>query len=257
MRTKETMLTLFVISVLTILFGVAAVLAHPSNAIIAVYGSTPTIDGFIGAGEWDDASAVTVSFTEGANCTVYAKQDRVNLFIGVSIPDNTFNSSDSCVTLLDPDYDQSDSLQPDDMWLAISRQGHQAEQNVTWQVTDGYGSYGWLSTSVSNWTLKSNSNTSRWQAEYNITYSKIGVQAGTNKSLGLAFAIIDKDVPSGWYMWPCEASITKPSTWGELASNGYNWVPEFSTWTSLLLLLIVLTVAITICRRRLIGTSFH
>jgi len=66
-----------------------------------------------------------------------------------------------------------------------------------------------------------------WQLENNITYSKLDVTAGTNKTLGIIFLNMDKDVAVGWYVWPSTASISKPSTWGDMTPNGYDWILEF------------------------------
>lgn len=246
---KGIMLTLCLVSMLTIVFEVTAVFAYSGDIMVAVYGSTPTVDGSIEAGEWEDTSTVVVSVTGGTNCTVYAKQDGINLYVGFDIPDATSNSSDSCVIIFDINHDGSPLLQTGDMWLAVSRNGARGEFNVT--------GGGWYPTTVSAWSANVSSTADAWQSEYNITYSKLDVTAGTNKTLGVMFLIVDKDVAMGWYVWPSTASISKPSTWSDMTPNGYNWVPEFSTWTPLLFLLIVLTVVIAIYKRRLLEIPLH
>jgi len=247
--TKEVMLALFLVNLLTIIFDVTVVFAPSGDMVVVVGGLTPTIDGFIGAGEWDDASTVAVSVTEGTNCTVYAKQDGINLYFAFNIPDASYNSSDCCVIIFDVNHDGSTSLHIDDIWLRVSRNDAKGEYNVT--------AGGWFPATVSGWTAKAGSTASAWQLEYNITYSKVDVTAGTNKTLGVMFLIVDKDAEMGWYIWPSTASISEPATWGDMTSNGYNWIPEFSTWTALLLLLIVFTVAIAMCKRGLLETSLH
>ena len=247
MRTKASktiMLALFLASALASVFGVTIVFAHSGDIIVAVYGSTPTVDG-----EWDDATSITIPVTGGANCTVYAKQDSINLYVQFNISDATYNGSDYCVIIFDVNHDGSTSLQADDIWLCVSRNSVEEEFNVT--------TGGWYPTTVSGWTAKASSTASGWQSEYNITYSKLDVTAGTNKTLGIMFLIVDKGVEMGWYVWPSTASISKPATWSDMTPNGYNWIPEFSTWASLLLLLIVLTVALAIYECRLLKTSFH
>jgi hypothetical protein len=246
---KGIMLTLCLMSLLTIVFDVTTVLARSGDIMVAVYGSTPTLDGSIEDGEWDDASTVIVSVTGGTNCTVYVKQNGINLYVGFNIPDTTYNGSDSCVVIFDVDHDGNQSLQTDDMWLAVSRNGAKEEFNVT--------AGGWYPTTVSAWSANVSSTAGVWQSEYSITYSKLDVTAGLNKTLGVMFLIVDKDVAMGWYVWPSTASISKPSTWSDMTPNGYNWVPEFSTWTPLLFLLIVLTVVIAIYKRRLLEISLH
>jgi len=58
--------------------------AHPNYEIIAIAGSTPTIEGIISPGEWDDANSETFNET-----TVFVKQDGVNLHIAFNATDNT------------------------------------------------------------------------------------------------------------------------------------------------------------------------
>jgi len=238
-----------IFSILAILFCTIPISAHYRDTIVAVYGSTPTINGLIEVGEWHDASTVIVSVTEDANCTVYAKQDGTNLYVGFNISDVTYNSSDCCVVIFDVNHDGSTSLQADDIWLRVCRNGAKGELNIT--------AGGWYPTTVSGWTAKTSSTAGAWQSEYNITYSKLDVNAGTNKTLGVMFLIVDRDVEMGWYVWPATAGILEPATWGDMTSNGYNWVPEFSTWTSLLVLLVVLTFAIAMCRFRLVEALLH
>jgi len=207
------------ISALIIAFDVTAVLATSSDIVVVVGGSTPTIDGSIEDGEWDDASTTTFSVTNGTECTVYAKQDGVNLYVGFDIPDATYNSGDSCVIIFDVDHDGSTSLQTDDMWLRVSRGDAKEEFNVT------IG--GWFPTTVSHWTAKASSMADLWQSEYNITYSKLDITAGTNKTLGVMFLIVDKDIE--WHEWPSTASISKPATWGDMTSNEYSWRGHLDT----------------------------
>ena len=218
---KKIMLTLFLTSVLTVSSGAIVVVASSGNILVAVGGSTPTVDGTIEDGEWDDASTVAISVTGGADCIVYAKQDGINLYVRFNVPDVTYNSSDSCVIIFDVDNDGSTSLQIDDMWLSVSRIGTKGGYNVT----DG----GWFPTTVSSWSAEASSASSSWQCEYNITYSKLGVTAGSNKTLGVMFLIVDKDVEMGWYVWPSAASILKPMTWGDMTSDEYNWQAPVDT----------------------------
>jgi len=58
---------------------------NPSNGIVAVYGSTPTIGGAINIHEWSDAASVSINETE-----VLIKQDGVNLYIGFNVSDFTY-----------------------------------------------------------------------------------------------------------------------------------------------------------------------
>lgn len=207
---KRTLLILSLVTILTIALDTITVSAPSNHTIVTVYGSTPTVDGSIEDGEWDDASTITVLVTDDANCTIYAKQDGVNLYVGLNVPDATHDSGDSCVVIFDVNHDGSTSLQADDMWLRVSRTGAEEELNVT------VG--GWYPTTVSSWTAMANSTAGTWQTEYNITYSKLDVTAGVDKTLGVMFLIVDKHV-MGHYVWPSDASITSPVTWGDMTAD--------------------------------------
>jgi hypothetical protein len=46
--------------------------AHSGDEVVAVYGTTPTINGEIASGEWDaDSSIVAFSVNDDYDCTVY------------------------------------------------------------------------------------------------------------------------------------------------------------------------------------------
>lgn len=231
-------LTILSISMLIIVSNITSIHTSSDSIVIAVFGSTPIIDGSIEAGEWNDAFIITIPVTNNTDCTVYIKQDGANLYLGFHTPDITYNGSDRCVVILDINYDQSTSLQADDKWLAVFRGDNITEYNVT--------SSGWFPTKVSGWTANSSSTASIWQSEYNITYSKLHVNPSTSKTLGVAFLVVDEDVEMGWRVWPERARILIPSTWNDVTSNGYNWAQKSSFWTSLFPFIIVLITGIII-----------
>jgi len=245
-KASKIMLTLFLTSILSIAFNATVTSANSGNIMIAMYGSTPTIDGSIKDSEWSDASTVTLSVTGGVNCTVYAKQDGINLYVGFNIPDVTYNSTDCCVIIFDVNHDGNVSLQIDDMWLTVSRIGTKREYNVT--------ASGWFPTTVSGWAAQASSASGAWQCEYNITYFKVDVTAGTNKTLGVMFLIIDKDVEMGWYAWPLTASILKPVTWGDITIT--KQAEPFPTWVVAIIVVIAgLGVAILVYFSRVKRTT--
>lgn len=188
--------------------------------VIAKSGSTPTIDGSIGAIEWEDANYVSFNET-----TVYVKQDGVNLYIGFNISDATFFALDSAMFFIDIDHDQSATLQPDDVAIVVLRNGTLLEANVTggsWNM--------WIE--VSGWTASVNDSGDVWQVEFSISYSKIEVTAGIPKTIGAAFAASDDGAyPSTWPPTsPSEPVDSSPARWGDINSTGYDWVPEFSSF---------------------------
>jgi len=233
MKLKTNIKRMLVLSLIYLTFELTASNTS-TDKIVAVSGLTPTINGSIELGEWNDATMIPISLAITANATVYVKQDGANLYIGFDIHEVTYNASDSCVVILDVDHDQNTSLQTDDKWFASSREDSETEYNVTAE--------GWFPTKIYGWTAKAGSKVSGWQLEYNITYSKLGIVSGTNKTIGVAFIVIDRDVEKGWYIWPSTASILKPSTWADITSDGYNWTQRVSPWSTMLLTLITLFV---------------
>lgn len=220
---------------------VTGVLGHdPGSEIVAKYGTTPTIDGIISLGEWVDANITTFNET-----TVYVKQDGVNLYVAFNVSDSVFSAGDECHIYLDVEHDGSSSLQSDDRALVVKRGGGLVELK-------GPGIWQWEPTPF-GWTAKVNSTSTVWQAEYNITYSKINVTAGSTKTLGVVFesfdyrGLGDPDYPGIRYMWPYSTDPDfdkKPDQWGDVTPDGYLWtVPEFPNFW---ILVMVLTAALPI-----------
>jgi hypothetical protein len=188
---------------------------NPWYGIVAVYGSTPTIDGAVNVSEWSDAASVSFSNTE-----VFVKQDGVNLYIGFSNSETQFHDDDSVSIAIDVNHDGSLMLQPDDLGLGVYRDGMLIETNVT-GVT-------WNLANVSGWTARVNSTFDMWQVEFNITYSKINVVAGMEKTIGVVFGCyrgLEGSSPNK-FSWPPDIPSSpegNPSMWGAITStwNGY------------------------------------
>jgi hypothetical protein len=206
--------------------------------IVAVFGSVPTIDGNIYTSEWSDASNIIFN-----NTAVNAKQDGVNLYIAVSVAYFSVQEPNFTI-LIDVEHDGSATLQSDDIAIWIYRNGTMGEASVT--------SGEWTTTDVSGWTAVSGTGEFSWRAEFNVTYSKINVVAGVEKTIGIAF-LRTRDLNPDPYTWPPdhEQIIENPSNWGDMTSTGYNWIPEFPTLASTLLVFIVPAIAIAIRKRRL------
>jgi hypothetical protein len=214
---------------------------NPEYEIVAVYGSTPTIDGSISVGEWDDAALVSFNNTE-----VFVKQDGVNFYIGFNISDATFNE-DSVGFGIDVDHDGDLTLQPDDVGLGVNRTGTLIEANVTGGT--------WTITELSGWTAVVNSTFDVWQAEFNITYSKINVVAGLEKTIGVFFFCfrgLEGSSPEV-FSWPPRyiEIYENPSMWGDITSTGYNWIPEFPSATILPLFMAISMLTAILTKKKL------
>lgn len=219
--------------------------------VVATYGPTPTIDGTVGSGEWGSA-ALSFAYTQ-----VFTKQDGNNLYVAFKATDDSnpnihFTGEDYSMLLFDVDYDRKSSLQPDDLWLMVERNGTLLEARVT--------AGQWTSMPmVSGWDARAVSGSQMWQCEFNISYSKIGVTAGGAKTIGVVFASTHgvKDMSGYVYNWPPYGDETgwiwmrnNPSAWGILDSSGFDWVPESPSFLALSLFMIATLLSIAAFRKK-------
>ena len=77
------------------------------------YGPTPTINGYIDSGEWDNSSVVT--FT---NTIVYVKHDGKNLYIAFIVDDFIIFFEDSIGFFIDVNHDGGSIPQMDDIFFS-------------------------------------------------------------------------------------------------------------------------------------------
>ena len=210
--------------------------------INAVSGSTPQIDGFLSDGEWSDAASVSFNYTN-----VYVKQDGANLYLGFNVSNALIHEEDFIALYLDVIHDESQTLQPDDLTIGIYRNRTLFEREVI--------SGSRISSAISGWTASSQLDLIRWQAEFNITYSKIGVTAGVNKTIGVVFLSTKREgAQSHPFTWPhgqIDNLDANPSLWGDITSTGYNWVPEFSPIFFLLLIILGTQLILSFYKNRL------
>jgi hypothetical protein len=228
---------LFVL-VLCVSFVIVEAKAHdPSYEIVAVYGPTPMIDGLIDLEEWMDAEVIYFGYTQA-----FVKQDGINLYIGFNVSLHELGNLEYVAMFFDVNHDGSSTLQMDDFLIAVTRVGTLIEQNVT----NGYWNPNPMN--VSGWTAKANSTVDIWQAELNITYSKIDVTAGIAKAIGIMFSVCK--TRSVHYYWPLPASAYSPSTWGDITSTEYDWISEFCPLIILPLFMTLTLIAVIFYKRR-------
>jgi hypothetical protein len=198
---------------------------------IAKSGNAPTIDGSIGVGEWSDASALSSNDTQ-----VLVKQDGTNLYIGFSTSGINPQDDLACGMFLDPNHDKGYELRSDDIVLDVFSNGTMWEGHVS-------GSDWGDPQNATGWTAKSSTILGIWQAEFNISYSKINVMAGVEKTLGALFVSGKVYDPLPSAVWPpgydWHSQRETPEQWGELSSGGYYWIPEFPAFQILLILMLV------------------
>lgn len=270
MLTRSFLTLMFALLIFELCYDVKA---HSSDEVVALYGKPPTIDGVISPGEWSDANTVTYQGTSGSIeelylATIFVKQDGKNLYIAFDIPDTTWMwtqiqgegeegeyelvvyEPDFSWVLLDIEHDGGTIPQTDDLALLISRwgdlkEGHGNPLSIDWRE-------GYIWATPNGWTAASFNNQQHgFQTEYRIPYSKISIEAGVAKTLGIAFMNEDSNFEMTWFSaWPpSEWSefdyevLTKPDVWGDLTSGApYFWIPEpIPLATTALMLAAVLT----------------
>ena len=206
----------------------------PAYTIAAVAGLTPSIDGTLTAGEWDDAS--TVSFND---TIAYVKQDGENLYVAFNVSDNTESlSRDGVAVAVDVLNDGGTSTQSDDIIFYISRNGQLQEAQGTNSSGPPTGGWNGSASSTGNY----------WQAEFNITYAKVQITPGEAKILGTAFMSFDFTLGYPGFWSPMSPSDSGPSHWGNLISEE-NWIPELSSLFVLSLFMILTVFAVSAKRR--------
>jgi hypothetical protein len=206
------------VMVLFLFFSIAIlpVVAQTAKTIVAKYGSTPTIDGFVGDSEWSDASSISFNGTQ-----VFVKQDGANLYVGFKAP---VRSQSAMFIYFDINNDNSSTLNSDDICIGMIYNGtlsefHKASNSVLWELT-----------SASGWTASFQTTTTTCEAEFRIGYAKLSLTAGIEKTLGINFNYVSFATSEN-YFWSFNPDVQNtsitPSTWGSINSSGYNWIPEF------------------------------
>ena len=236
MYRKGLVVLLFIFSI-SLIPG-SAVSYNPAYTIEAVAGSTPNINGVIASGEWNDASAISFN-----NTIVYVKQDGENIYVAFNVSDNTVDPSQESVAVgIDVLNDGGSYPQSDDICLYIIRDGTLLEAQGTTVPPNP---------SISGWNGAAYSTGGYWQAEFNITYTKVQISRGEAKTLGVAFMIFDSAIGYA-YFWPpmTPESSGAPSNWGDLTSEA-NWIPEFPSVTFVSLIITFTLFVVIFAERKL------
>ncbi|HOP46546.1 MAG TPA: hypothetical protein PK874_02690 [Desulfobacteraceae bacterium] len=149
--------------------------------------------------------------------TVYFSEDASNLYVAFDMGFLPYAGS-AVQVFVDTNYDRSSSPQTDDYRFTVREDGARLENQGT--------GTGWQGISPSgSWSAATTTGISGWQAEFSIQFSKLGVTAGTPRTIGLALC-------NAWttgnydYWWPGTADWEKPDTWGSLSSS--------SKWSNLI-----------------------
>jgi len=190
-----------------------------SPQIDVPFGSTPTLDGIISAGEYTDANYLTLG-TSGGTCTVYFKHHGTTLYVAFDVPNLDANSA--VQIFVDTDHDQATLPQPDDYRFTIARRSPPNEYGENQGTGSGWTPWG----PPVGWTGAHQNLAGSWNAEFAIPYAKLGLVAGVPKTMGISFE--NAWTSSGDHPWPAGQSWINPSTWGDVFSSD-NWAPA-SEW---------------------------
>jgi hypothetical protein len=207
-----------------------SVRAFSGDVLMAANGSAPTLDGSIESAEWADAAKYNITYQWAPYvATAYIKQDGSNLYIAVDQADNTPYAEDGIKLNFDVNHDGMATLQTDDIAFEIYRLS-----GTMYEYDSAFGN--WYSNAPSpGWNAAYTSTGTHFQAEFSISYSRIGVTAGVPKTLGILFEFSDEYPTDGgtnsvWYSWPwgSGSSYNTPSDWAEIIVGDPNFViPEF------------------------------
>lgn len=226
---KKLCLIIFAVAIL-IASTCFSVRAFSGDVLMAANGSAPTIDGSIGAAEWADSATYNITYQYAPYiATAYIKQDGSNLYIAVDQADDTPYDQDAIKLSFDVEHNDGSSLQTDDIGFEIYRLS-----GTIYEYDSAFGNW-YLHWPQTGWSVAATSTTSKFQAEFSISYSKIGVTAGVPKTLGILFEFSDEyptntGTNSVWFSWPwgSGSSFNTPSDWAEIVvANPTFVVPEF------------------------------
>jgi parallel beta-helix repeat protein len=176
-------------------------------------GTTPSIDGVISPGEWDDADSF-MFFNDQGEIRIYFKHDDSSLYFMSDIVDSTYYWGDDIVIGIDTEHNGGTSPQSDDYQFYIMREVTNSE------IRRGTGS-GWESVPVNEWAghviNETSSNATTWIAEISISYAFLNIVDG-EQIMGIELRSYDND-PQDWYNWPADGLEDDPMTWANMQSS--------------------------------------
>ena len=181
--------------------------AHSGDAIEAELGEKPEIDGVVEADEWEDANSLTLS-VEGNDAEIFFKHDRDRVYMGFDIQEGHNSVFPDTRIFLDLLHDGAESPQEDDFELYIN------PDNGGLRERQGDGDQ-WQTVDVEDWDGDwDEDDSNHWTTEYEIESDKFLNFTG-NETLGIAFMVYG-NTPNGFDVWPDNADIDDPSTWGNI-----------------------------------------
>ena len=108
----------------------------PSAYAIPISFGTATIDGSLGAGEWDDAASWSVFSGAYAGSTLYMMNDLDNLYMALSVVDPTLAANDIMEVRFDNGNNGTSDLGDDELFLRPSVFTDSHFSGAAWGVPD-------------------------------------------------------------------------------------------------------------------------
>ncbi len=189
--------------------------AHSGDTIIVQNGTTPTIDGVLSVGEWSDAVVVTINLAGGATGTCYVKHNGVDkLYIAQETPPFS-GYSDHSFLWFDTENNGGSAPQTDDYWLST----------YSYYIDDAYefsgtGSAWNTGSAMSGWSRACtwNETTGQQYTEYEIPFSKLGIDQGVINVLGFMIACGDNPEQADYWHWPNTVinDYKIPNNWADM-----------------------------------------
>jgi hypothetical protein len=228
---------IFVIALITLSMLAGA---HSGNVVNVGLGISPTIDGIISTGEWDDASFISI-VNGDVSITCYFKHNGADtLYVAQKVgPPNGLLFGDKAFLLFDTDHDAGTAPQADDCWLyryyynefswmrriAETRGtgfGWQGDSTFTDPSMDSLHQYGWQTSS--GWKAYSTGEswtTATGQSEFAISFSMLGIAPDVTDTIGFMIGFGEFPLWAGSYFYPA-ADENVPNMWADMVSSD-NW----------------------------------
>lgn len=225
MRHESTMrMLLFLVGSSILAPMILPVACFSEESIVIGEGETPQVDGQVEPGEWQDAGVATFSIGEDLGVAVLYKHDGANLYLAYVYEGNDSGALAFPEVLIDPERDRSSGWLQDDWWFHVS--GSDCE------ASGSYGVYTNCAIEHPDWSGKPNFEMSPNppplnEFEMRIPLGKLGIAVGD--TLGIAFTV--EYVPDRRGVWPAEAEVASPDTWGSARVSQEATPVEGRTWS--------------------------
>lgn len=178
------------------------------NILYIPYGTTPTIDGSITTGEWDESDTVSISIMGGSReVLVLYKHDSLNLYLAYlgNLASSNIRFPEA---MLDINHDQSVDWMSDDWWFHVSATDCESVGQPSNYDSCQLIRHNW--TGVPNFVPAApNVDT----VEIQIPFNTINLDITIVDTIGIALDV--SNTFSVWEYWPGTADVSSPATWGK------------------------------------------